>query len=170
MASGASKSAAFVLLILNVLLYFIMTVIATWAMNHGIQLSRETASALPIPARIFPIYFPIGNTVTGFFVFFAILAGVVGITTSLTGLHNLLQLNLPHLQAATTSSLTSLAFTLLAMGFASKEIDIGWTDSNLRTLEVVTIMASVSQLFCTVAIHSGLEEALMQFRRLTGVV
>ena len=40
--------------------------------------------------RLFPIYFPIGNLATGFFVVFALLAGVVGISTSITGLHALL--------------------------------------------------------------------------------
>jgi hypothetical protein len=42
MASGGSKSAAFFLLIINLGLYFIVTVAAAWAVNHGIQRSRET--------------------------------------------------------------------------------------------------------------------------------
>jgi hypothetical protein len=40
------------------------------------------------PVRLFPIYFPIGNLATGFFVIFALLAGVVGVSTSLTGLRD----------------------------------------------------------------------------------
>uniref|UniRef100_A0A2P2R2N7 Uncharacterized protein n=1 Tax=Rhizophora mucronata TaxID=61149 RepID=A0A2P2R2N7_RHIMU len=59
MASGASKSAAFLLLFLNIGLYFIITVIASWAVNHGIERTHETASVLSTPARIFPIYFPL---------------------------------------------------------------------------------------------------------------
>jgi hypothetical protein len=44
MASGGSKSVAFILLIVNVILYFIVTAVAAWAVNHGIQRARETGS------------------------------------------------------------------------------------------------------------------------------
>lgn len=44
MASGGSKSAAYILLMLNLALYFIVTVIAAWAVNHGIQRSREAGN------------------------------------------------------------------------------------------------------------------------------
>lgn len=44
MASGAGKSAAFVLLVLNVFLYFIIVAIAAWAANHGIERSHETGT------------------------------------------------------------------------------------------------------------------------------
>ncbi|EEF45416.1 membrane protein PM19L [Ricinus communis] len=158
MASGASKSAAFLLFIINIALYFIIVVIASWAINHGIIRTRETASVLSIPARIFPIYFPMGNMATGPFIIFSLLAGIVGIAASLTGLHNMLQLNVPNLHTAAASSVTALSLTLLAMGLACKEIDIGWTDSNLRTLEVVTIIVSATQLFCTGAIYVGVQD------------
>lgn len=45
MASGAGKSAAFMLLILNVLLYFIVIIIASWAVNHAIVRSKETGNS-----------------------------------------------------------------------------------------------------------------------------
>ncbi|KAF3971837.1 hypothetical protein ACB098_02G030500 [Castanea mollissima] len=155
MAAGGSKSTATILLILNLVLYFVITVIASWAINHGIERTHETASVLPIPARIFPIYFPVGNMATGFFVILALLAGVVGMGTSLTGLSNVSQWNAPNLLAAADSSLVTLSLTLFAMGLACKEIQYGWTDSNLRTLEVITIVASATQLFYTGAIHAG---------------
>jgi len=44
MASGGSKSVALGLLTLNLVLYFIVIVIASWAMNHGIQRSREAGN------------------------------------------------------------------------------------------------------------------------------
>ncbi|KAJ1405643.1 AWPM-19-like [Sesbania bispinosa] len=160
MASGGSKSVAFILLSLNLVLYFIVLVIASWAVNHGIQRSSETASVLSIPARIFPIYFPIGNMATGSFIIFALIAGVVGFITSLTGLHNIFQWNAPNLYAAAMSSFTTWALTLLAMGFACKEIELGWTDSNLRTLETITIIVSATQLLCTGVIHVGVSEVI----------
>ncbi|KEH32229.1 ABA induced plasma membrane protein [Medicago truncatula] len=119
MASGGSKSVALVLLTLNLVLYFIVIVIASWAMNHGIQRSGEAASVLTTPAHIFPIYFPMGNMTTGFFIIFTLIAGVVGFTTSVTGLNNIFQWNAPNLNAAAMSSLTTWALTLLAMGSAT---------------------------------------------------
>lgn len=74
------------------------------------------ASVLSLPARIFPVYFPMGNMATGLFVTLSLLAGVVGCTTSLTGLHNVFQWNGPNLHTAAASSLATWALTLLAMG------------------------------------------------------
>ncbi|XP_073054501.1 membrane protein PM19L-like [Primulina eburnea] len=158
MASGAGKSAAFALLILNVVLYFVVIAIAAWAVNHGIERSRETASHLSPPARLFPIYYPFGNMATGFVIIFSLIAGVVGFTTSITGINNVIQWNAPSLQAASASSLVSWLITLLAMGLACKEIDVGWTESNLRTLETMLILLSGTQLFCTAAIYVGVED------------
>ena len=76
----------------------------------------HAASVLPTPARLFPIYFPIGNLATGYFIIFSLLAGVVGFTTSLTGLQNVFQLTGPNLHTAFASSLITWALTLLAMG------------------------------------------------------
>ncbi|CAL5198784.1 unnamed protein product [Lathyrus oleraceus] len=163
MASGGSKSIALILLALNLVLYFIVIVIASWAMNHGIQRSKEAASVLTTPAKIFPIYFPMGNMTTGFFIIFTLIAGVVGFTTSITGLNNIFQWNAPNLNAAAMSSLTTWALTLLAMGFACKEIELGWTDSNLRTLETITIIVSATQLLCTGVIHVGASEVIHNY-------
>lgn len=74
------------------------------------------ASVLYPPARIFPIYYPFGNLATGFVVIFSLIAGVVGFTTSITGVTNVLQWNAPNLNAAAASSLISWLLTLLAMG------------------------------------------------------
>uniref|UniRef100_A0A5B7CAD3 AWPM-19-like family protein n=1 Tax=Davidia involucrata TaxID=16924 RepID=A0A5B7CAD3_DAVIN len=170
MASGAGKSAAFALLVLNLILYAIVAIMASWAVNHGIEKSRKAASVLPIPARIFPIYFPFGNMATGFFVIFSLIAGVVGFISSATGIHNVVQWNLPNLHAAAASSLATWALTLLAMGLACKEINIGWTDSNLRTLETIIILLSGTQLFCMGAIHAGVEDAVARVRAYGGRV
>ncbi|XP_058731851.1 membrane protein PM19L [Vicia villosa] len=160
MASGGSKSIALILLALNLVMYFIIIVIASWAMNHGIQRSKEAASVLTTPARIFPIFFPMGNMTTGFFIIFTLIAGVVGFTTSITGLNNIFQWNAPNLDAAAMSSLITWVLTLLAMGFACKEIELGWTDSNLRALETITIIVSATQLLCTSVIHVGASEVM----------
>ena len=79
-------------------------------------LNVYAAAILTIPARIFPIYFPMGNLATGFFVILSLLAGVVGFTSSVTGLYNLFLWNAPSIHATYASSLASLSLTLLAMG------------------------------------------------------
>ncbi|XP_021291884.1 uncharacterized protein LOC110422338 [Herrania umbratica] len=170
MASGGSKPTAVMLLFLNLGLYIVVTLVAGWAVNHAIERTHETASVLSIPARIFPIFFPMGNMATGFFIVFSLIAGVVGVATSVTGLTNVLQWDAPNLNAAASSSLLTWALTLLAMGLACKEINIGWTEANLRTLEVITIIASATQLFCTGAIHAGAEEVAPQRMQAAGTV
>ncbi|KMT09974.1 hypothetical protein BVRB_5g121900 [Beta vulgaris subsp. vulgaris] len=168
MGSETSRSAALLLLIINLVLYVIIMIIAAWAVNHGIEKSHEQASILQTPARIFPIYFPMGNMATGFFIIFSLLIGVIGITTSLLGMVNVMQWTVASLYAASTSSLVTWALTLLAMGLASKEIDIGYTDSNLRTLEVIMIIVSGTQLLCTGAIHVTAEDVYGTARRMLG--
>ncbi|XP_010024446.1 membrane protein PM19L [Eucalyptus grandis] len=158
MAATSMKSAASVLLLLNLLIYFVVIVIAGWAVNHAIVRSRETASVLTIPAHIFPIYFPVGNMATGFLVIFSLIAGIVGMTTSATGYLNITEGGILNLHAAAASSLITLLLTFLAMGLACKEIEIGWTGANLRTLEVLLIFVSATQLFCTSALHAGVSE------------
>ncbi|XP_019156895.1 PREDICTED: uncharacterized protein LOC109153482 [Ipomoea nil] len=166
----ASKGVSCMLLSINTILYFIVIVAASWAVNHGIVKSRETASVLPMPARIFPIYFPFGNLATGFVIIYSLLAGIVGFITSLNGLHNLAQWDSASQHAAAASSLISWLLTLLAMGLACKEISIGWTDSNLRTLETVLIILSGTQLFCTGAIHIRVEEVVRSEKEIGGRV
>lgn len=48
MAFGAGRSAAVALLILNVILYFIITAIAAWAVNHGIEKTHKTGTSLSL--------------------------------------------------------------------------------------------------------------------------
>ncbi|KAL2934900.1 Membrane protein PM19L [Bienertia sinuspersici] len=168
MASEGPRSATLLLLVINLVLYFIIMLIASWAINHAIEKTHESASILQTPARIFPIYFPFGNMATGFFIIFSLLIGVIGITTSLLGMFNVMQWNAASLYAAAASSLGTWALTLLAMGLASKEIDIGYTDANLRTLEVIMIIVSGTQLLLTGAIHVSAESVAGIARRMIG--
>ncbi|KAK3417684.1 hypothetical protein EUGRSUZ_H03634 [Eucalyptus grandis] len=84
--------------------------------------------------------------------------GIVGMTTSATGYLNITEGGILNLHAAAASSLITLLLTFLAMGLACKEIEIGWTGANLRTLEVLLIFVSATQLFCTSALHAGVSE------------
>lgn len=53
---------------------------------------------------------------TGYVVIMSLLAGVVGFTTSVSGINNVLQWDTPNLHAAAASSLVTWLLTLLAMG------------------------------------------------------
>ncbi|XP_076934409.1 membrane protein PM19L-like [Bidens hawaiensis] len=158
MGSSGAKPTTFFFLFVNLVLYLIITIIASWLVNHGIQDSLEQGPVLSIPARIFPIYYPFGNMATGYVVIFSLLAGVVGFTTSLTGMSHAAQWNASNLYAASASSLITWSLTLLAMGFACKEMDIGWSGSTLRVLETALIIVSGTQLFGMIAIHAGIKE------------
>ncbi|KAI3691893.1 hypothetical protein L6452_31696 [Arctium lappa] len=160
MASGARKPATFFLLFVNLVLYLIVIVLASWAVNHAIEETHEQASVLSIPARIFPIYFPFGNMATGYVVLLSLLAGVVGFATTANGMNNVAQWDASNLYAASSSSLISWSLTVLAMGFACKEIDIGWSSSTLRALETILIIVTGTQLFGMIAIQAGIEEVL----------
>ncbi|KAJ3687572.1 hypothetical protein LUZ61_016736 [Rhynchospora tenuis] len=151
MATGGPHSAATFLLFVNLIMYAAAAVIAGWAINYSID---ETPSSLTLPARIFPIHFPIGNLATGFFVIFSLLSSVVGVMTSLTGLQEVMQGRLGSILSAAASSIITWGLTLLAMGLACKEISIGPRPANLRALETLTIILSGTQLFCTGAIHA----------------
>ena len=85
------------------------------------------------PVRLFPIYFPIGNLATGFFVIFALITGVVGIATSLTGLHDVSQGYPASMMSAAASSLVTWTLTVLAMGLACKEISLSARPGSLVT-------------------------------------
>ena len=81
--------------------------------------------------EIFTIFFPLGNKATGFFVPISLLAGVVGVITSLTGLSNVSQWNAPNLLAAADSSLVTLSLTIFAMGYTNYSSLFYFSDSTI---------------------------------------
>nr|CAD1833658.1 unnamed protein product [Ananas comosus var. bracteatus] len=159
MAAAGPESAAVTLLFLNLIMYVIVAIIAGWALNYGVDETPHALSGLTPPARLFPIYFPIGNLSTGFFVIFSLIAGVVGSATSLTGLLDVSRSKPASLLSAAAFSVITWALTLLAMGLACKEISISWRPASLRTLETLTIILSGTQLLCAGAIHAGASAA-----------
>ncbi|RCV33963.1 hypothetical protein SETIT_7G125100v2 [Setaria italica] len=134
-------------------MYIIVAAIAGWAINYSIDESMNSLQGVSPPVRLFPIYFPIGNLATGFFVIFALITGVVGISTSLTGLHDVGQGFPANMMSAAASALITWTLTLLAMGLACKEIS--------RTLEAFTIILSRTQLLCVGSLHAGAHEAII---------
>ena len=76
-----------------------------------------TGSGLELPSHFSPIYFPIGNAATGFFVIFAVIASVVGMGAALAGFHHVRAWSHESLPAAASSAFIAWMLTLLAMGY-----------------------------------------------------
>lgn len=76
-----------------------------------------TGPGLRLPAHFHPIFFPIGNFATGFFVLFALLAAVVGAASCVVGFMHLRFWNYHSMQPAASLGLVAWALTVLAMGY-----------------------------------------------------
>lgn len=70
-----------------------------------------------MPAHFSPIYFPMGNAATGFFVTFALIAGVAGVASILAGFDNYRSWDSTSRPAAVSSAIIAWALTVLAMGY-----------------------------------------------------
>jgi hypothetical protein len=111
------KPVAFLLLLLNLCMYFIPAVIGGWAVNVAIDHGFIIGPELLLPAHFHPIFFHIGNFATGFFVVFSLIAGVVGIASAIVSFTHLRFWNYHSLQPAAAMGLLAWALTVLAMGY-----------------------------------------------------
>ncbi|XP_010538226.1 PREDICTED: uncharacterized protein LOC104812652 [Tarenaya hassleriana] len=153
MAGDQTKSVASLLLVLNFCMYVIVLGIGGWAMNRAIDHGFAIGPDLNLPARFSPIFFPMGNAATGFFVTFSLLAGVLGAASAISGLNHIRSWNQESLPAAAMAATIAWALTLLAMGFAWKEIAFHVRNARLRTMEAFLIILSVTQLLYIAAVH-----------------
>ncbi|XP_057494979.1 membrane protein PM19L-like [Actinidia eriantha] len=155
MAGGQLKSVASLLLVLNFCMFAVVLGIGGWAMNRAIDHGFIIGPGFDLPAHFSPIYFPMGNAATGFFVLFALIAGVVGVASVISGLNHVRFWNIDSLPSATSTAAIAWSLTLLAMGFASKEIELEIRNAKLRTMEAFLIILSGTQLLYIAAIHGA---------------
>ncbi|XP_020574052.1 uncharacterized protein LOC110020331 [Phalaenopsis equestris] len=153
--AGELKPLAGLLLLLNFCMYAIVAAIGGWAVDVAIDNGFIIASGLVLPAQFSPIFFPMGNAATGFFVIFALIASVVGAAAALAGINHLRAWNSDSLPAAASSAVIAWTLTLLAMGLACKEIDLEGRNTRLRTMEAFMIILSATQLLYILAIHGA---------------
>ena len=71
---------------------------------------------LKLPAHFSPLFFPMGNASTGFFVTFALLAGVVGAASAISGINHIQSWTAESLPSAASVATMAWTLTLLAMG------------------------------------------------------
>ncbi|XP_059289595.1 membrane protein PM19L-like [Lycium ferocissimum] len=149
------KPVASLLLVLNFCMYAVILGIAGWAMNFAIDNGFIIGQGFELPAHFSPIYFPMGNAATGFFVVFSLIAGVVGVASVLSGIDHIRRWNFDSLPAAASAATIAWSLTLLAMGFAWKEIELNYRNAKLITMEAFLIILSFTQLVYIVAIHGA---------------
>ncbi|KAK7304089.1 hypothetical protein RJT34_15122 [Clitoria ternatea] len=149
------KPVATLLLGLNFCMYVIVLGIGGWAMNRAIDHGFTIDSGLQLPAHFSPISFPMGNGATGFFVAFALIAGVVGVGSIISGVNHIRSWTSESLPSAASVASIAWALTLLAMGFACKEIELNIRNARLKTMEAFLIILSATQLFYIAAIHGA---------------
>lgn len=87
--------------------------------KHHLRLCSDVVivgEGFNLPAHFSPIYFPMGNAATGFFVVFSLIAGVVGVASAISGANHLRYWDFESLPAAASAASIAWTLTLLAMG------------------------------------------------------
>ncbi|KAM0940303.1 hypothetical protein DsansV1_C19g0162541 [Dioscorea sansibarensis] len=132
MASSPAQPCVKLLLLLNLCMSLILACIGGWALNYSIQNDYFIDKGVVPPREYSPVYFPMGNGATGFFVIFSLISGVVGAASSIAGLSKMRsQSSDGWLPAARSSGLTAWVLTLLSASLAIKEIVLEGRNSRL---------------------------------------
>ncbi|KAF5749913.1 hypothetical protein HS088_TW03G00240 [Tripterygium wilfordii] len=98
-----------------------------------------------------------GNTSTNFVLLFALIAGVTGACSVITGIMHLHAWRSDSLAGASSLGIISWALTTLAFGLVCKEIILGGhRGKRLQTLEAFIIIAMASQLLYVGVLHAGM--------------
>ncbi|XP_010529132.1 PREDICTED: uncharacterized protein LOC104806110 [Tarenaya hassleriana] len=155
MADQQMRPVASFLLLLNFCMYAIVLGIGGWAINKAINHGFVIGADFSLPAHFSPIHFPMGNEATGFFVTFALIAGVAGAASVISGVNHLRSWTPASLPAASTAAIIAWSLTLLAMGFGCKEIELEIRNARLRTMEAFLIILSATQLAYIAAIYGA---------------
>ncbi|KAJ8639019.1 hypothetical protein MRB53_015713 [Persea americana] len=107
------------LLLLNLCSYAIVAAIGGWAVNITIDEGFFVGPGPTVLAHLSPIYFPMGNAGTGFFVIFALIAGAGGAASAIGGIFNLYSWNVDSFPSTASPALIAWTLTLLAMGLVN---------------------------------------------------
>jgi hypothetical protein len=139
MAGNLIKPVALLLLLLNLCLYAILAILGGWALDVSIERGFVIGPELRLPAHFHPIFFPIGNFATGFFVLFSLVAGVVGAASAMVGFNHLRCWSYHSLQPAAAFGLVAWALTVLAMGLACQEISLDRRNAKLVCMSIIYV-------------------------------
>ncbi|XP_057772338.1 membrane protein PM19L-like [Salvia miltiorrhiza] len=139
----AARNMAGPLLLLNLIMYFIVLVFASWCLNRYI----DGRTAHPSVG---------GNGATGHLLTFSVLAAVLGIVSKIGGGNHLRTWRNDSFATASTTSTAAWAVTALAFGLACKEINVGgWRGWRLRVVEAFIIILAFTQSIYVLLLHSS---------------
>ncbi|KAH7297242.1 hypothetical protein KP509_26G060800 [Ceratopteris richardii] len=134
---SAGRTFAALLLVLNFSLYMIVLGIAGWEVNRALD-GFGSDGALSI------------------FLELALIAGVVGIASVLTGVAHLKTWKAESGAAAGSAALIAWLLTLLALGFSCKEINKDdFRGDKVKTLEALVIIVAGFQLLYVLVLQMG---------------
>ncbi|KAK1412140.1 hypothetical protein QVD17_33143 [Tagetes erecta] len=153
MAANDTRSVASLLMILNFAMYVTLLGLGGWAMNRAIDQGFIIGPGLELPPHFSPVYFPMGNSATGFFVIFALIAGVVGVASTIAGFNYVRSWSSDDRTGPASAAVIAWALTVLAMGFAWKEIELEGRNATLRTMEAFSIILSVTQFLYILVLY-----------------
>ncbi|KAF3443905.1 hypothetical protein FNV43_RR13595 [Rhamnella rubrinervis] len=131
------------LLVVNLVEYVIVLGLAGWSIDKYID-GEQNHPHLG------------GNPSTSFMLVFALLAGVVGVCSLLSGLIHLRAWRSDSLASAASLSALSWVITAIAFGFVCKEIILGGhRGKRLKTLETFIVILLLSQFLYVLVLHAG---------------
>ncbi|XP_024357389.1 membrane protein PM19L isoform X2 [Physcomitrium patens] len=143
MAFGIGRGISTPLLALNFCMYIATGAIAGWALNKNIDSSAGAGGY-------------VGNAATFYFLPMVLIASVVGLASTLAGIHHLREWRIESLAAAASAALIAWTLTLLAFGVACKEIHIGGPRSRkLKVVEALIIVLALFELLYLLSLHAG---------------
>ncbi|CAM6051863.1 unnamed protein product [Sphagnum compactum] len=142
MALGTGKCLHVPLLVINFIFYFISACIAGWGINKFMNGDS------------------IGNSATLYFLQTTLVASMVGLASVFAGIHHVRVWGTDSLSAAHATALIAWLLTLLAMGFACKEIHVcTGLSGTLRALEAFIIILAATELLYLLSLHAGILHA-----------
>ncbi|CAK9321156.1 unnamed protein product [Citrullus colocynthis] len=146
------KTVAAAILFFNFCICVVIFGIGGWVMNHTIDNGFVIGAGFEVPDYFSPIFFQIGNSATGFFVIFALIAAVAVVASTISGSFYFRFPDSNNLPPAASTAVIACFLTFLAMGFAWKEIALTVTSGHLIALEAFLIILSVTQFVYTAII------------------
>ncbi|XP_038882132.1 uncharacterized protein LOC120073380 isoform X1 [Benincasa hispida] len=137
------KAIAAPILFFNFCICIVIFGIGGWVMNHTMDNGFVIGAGFEVPQYFSPIFFQIGNSATGFFVIFALIAAVAVVASAISGSFYFRFSDSSNLPPAASTALIACFLTFLAMGFAWKEIALTVTSGHLvRNLKASVVFLS----------------------------
>jgi len=147
--AGLGRGLASPLLVINFLLYLVAAILAGWALNRNFDAERGQGKG------------GVGNNVTqNFFLPITLIACMVGLASTLAGIHHMRLFRSHSLAAAAATSLIAWLLVLLAMGLAAKQIHTGgYRPKRLKVVEAFIIILALFELLYLLSLHLGFGRA-----------